>query len=290
MRIPSNSVGDVISFFESELSRHYEPEELKEITWLAFLKVLNFSRAAMLSRKNERINQSDLLALNFICKQLRSGKPIHYVLGETEFCGLVFHVNESVLIPRPETEELVFIVRDFLKKKKINLSLSRILDIGTGSGCIAISLKHLLPNFEVMAVDISRDAIRVAGNNARRLNLAVEFIEEDILHPQKLFSLGTFPIIVSNPPYISIAEKETLHPRVLQHEPNLALFAAAKDPINFYRAILTFANRVKNELLFFELNPDFSEEVKSLCLEAGYDAAVENDIYGKKRFLRAEKR
>ena len=174
MRIPSNSVSDVISFFESELSGLYDKDELKEITWLAFFKVLNFSRAEMQNRKKERIHQSELLKLNFICKDLRSGRPIQYVLGETEFCGLTFLVNESVLIPRPETEELVYLIRDFFRSENPYLNGQRILDIGTGSGCIGIALKHFLPKSDVYAVDVSSSALEVAKKNATQLGISVK--------------------------------------------------------------------------------------------------------------------
>lgn len=289
MRIPSNKIADIISFFRKELAGIYEGEELENITWLSFNHVLGFSKSDLLLKKNQTINQSDLLKLNFICKDLKRHKPIQYVLGETEFCGYPFKVNEHVLIPRPETEELVHHVVAYADKCFSEGKSLRILDIGTGSGCIAIALKKKIPSAYVTALDVSEEALIVAQENALRNKAEVTFMKADILSHSPMLNDLSFDIVVSNPPYISEDEKNSLHERVIGYEPHLALFARGRDPLIFYRTILQFATPKKSVGVFFELNSVFAEEVKTIAEELKFNAKLINDIYGKQRFLLAVK-
>ena len=289
MRILSNVVADIVQFFREELHACYDVEELEEIIWLSFNHVLGFSRSDLTLRSKHRVQQSELLKLNFICKDLRMGKPIQYVLGETEFCGMKLKVNESVLIPRPETEEMVYLFQSLMKEETFTERPRRILDIGTGSGCIALAVKKLIPGFEVWASDVSPEALAVAQYNATQQHIEINFVQDDILNPAELLQHGNFSVILSNPPYISIQEKYTLHSRVLDHEPHLALFAHEEDALVFYRAIFNFAPRVKTTFLLMELHPDFATQVLEIGEKSGYHCEIIQDMYGKKRFLKAVK-
>lgn len=286
MRIPSNKIADIISFFRKEMKDIYDEEELTNIIWLSFNHVIGYSKTDLQLNKNSNVNQSDLLKLYFIIKDLKRNKPIQYVLGETEFCGSRFLVSEHVLIPRPETEELVHLVANYVKKN-LHKNVS-ILDIGTGSGCIPVSIKKLLPSSIITAADISEDALNVARKNAKLNAVEVEFVNADILNAEKIGG-KKFDVIVSNPPYISTQEKHTLDKRVTDFEPHLALFASENDPLIFYKAILDFANRNKTPHIFFELNAELAGAVNQTAAEKGFRGELIMDIYGKQRFLHAYK-
>ncbi|MBC7863371.1 MAG: peptide chain release factor N(5)-glutamine methyltransferase [Bacteroidia bacterium] len=313
MRIPSNKVADIISFFRKELEGVYDGEELENIIWLSFHNVLHFSKSDLHLKREGNVNQSDLLKLNFICKNLKNHKPIQYVLGETEFFGLNFMVNEHVLIPRPETEELVALVETHLKKinrkpiRSTSLPSRRqggagnvinLMDIGTGSGCIAITLKKKFPDVDVYAMDVSAPALETAKKNAEIIletgqpdKTKITFIEYDILQFNSKVKMQSIDVIVSNPPYVTHSEKSSLEKKVIDFEPHLALFASENDPLIFYKAIIEFAEITLNKdgSVFFELNPDYAEEVKILLEEKFYHAEIIEDMFGKKRFVKGEK-
>lgn len=218
-------------------------------------------------------------------KDLSKGRPVQYVLGEAWFYGLQLAVNEAVLIPRPETEELVdWIVKDV---KKGNSGTKRILDIGTGSGCIALGIKKGLPGAEVVGMDLSVEALEVAKQNAASNSLAVQWVEDSILNPHQ--ELGTFDIIVSNPPYITAAEKDQMLPHVLDFEPHLALFVYDQDPLLFYKAIYKYSKTHLNAggALYFEINEQMGGELKRWCLEQGAsEVEIKKDMQGKERMVR----
>jgi release factor glutamine methyltransferase len=222
-------------------------------------------------------------------KAIKQNFPIQYILGEAYFYELTFKVNDSVLIPRPETEELVELIL------KENTKPKSLLDIGTGSGCIPIALKKNLPTCHVSACDISLDALKVAKQNAHENAADVHFFECDILSQDSIhLSDKQFDLIVSNPPYILNTEKQIMQAQVLEHEPHLALFVKGSDAIIFYRKIieLCLTHLASGGKLFFELNPFTAEEVKLFALEQNYFSSVDiiNDMSGKKRFLKAVKR
>jgi release factor glutamine methyltransferase len=218
--------------------------------------------------------------------RLKNYEPIQYIIGDTEFYGLVFKVNPSVLIPRPETEELVdWIIKDCEDDKKIN-----ILDIGTGSGCIAISLAKNLPNAKVFALDVSNEALKTANQNAINNGVEVEFIEADILSYNSLDI--QFDLIVSNPPYVRELEKQMMSANVLDHEPHLALFVEDDDALLFYRKITDVAADIlkPNGQLFFEINESLGESTKQLLDNSNYkNIELKKDIFEKDRMIKAVK-
>jgi release factor glutamine methyltransferase len=227
--------------------------------------------------------------------QLKTENPIQYLLGNTEFFGLPFLVNRSVLIPRPETEELVdWIIRENIKReglkgKEIERQKDlKILDVGTGSGCIAISLAKNLHNSQVFAIDVSCEALKTAKLNAETNQVAVTFLEQDILQTDDL--LERFDIIASNPPYIRNLEKHEIKNNVLEHEPHVALFVDDFDALIFYRKIALLATKNLNEggQLFFEINQYLGKEMLDLLNELGFsDVELRKDIYGNDRMTRA---
>ena len=227
--------------------------------------------------------------------QLKKEIPIQYLLGNTEFFGLPFMVNENVLIPRPETEELVDWIIGEVKKiegrkdKKIEGQKDlKILDIGTGSGCIAVSVAKNIPNAQVFAIDVSPEALKVAKWNAEQNYVSVTFLEKDILEQEDL--LQQFDIIVSNPPYVRNLEKQEIKNNVLEYEPHLALFVEDFDALVFYKKITDLATKNLNNggQLFFEINQYLGKEMTQLLSEFGFsDIELKKDIYGNNRMTRA---
>jgi release factor glutamine methyltransferase len=212
-------------------------------------------------------------------------EPIQYIIGETEFFGLKFKVNKNVLIPRPETEELVqWILDDVVESMKP--SNLKILDIGTGSGCIAISLAKHLPNAEIFALDISEKAITTARENAALNKVNVNFIQADILNLETL--TGKFDLIVSNPPYVRELEKVEMHRNVLENEPELALYVKDTDPLIFYGIItkLAQAGLQKNGNLYFEINQYLANETEEILKNSSFKTELKKDIFGNYRMLR----
>ena len=219
--------------------------------------------------------------------QLLEERPIQYVLGHAEFAGLKFKVNENVLIPRPETEELVEWMLEAIDRSQP----LRILDIGTGSGCIPITLSLQIPSAEIHAVDISEEALELARENARRLGAKVRFINLDILTVESLAE--NYDVIVSNPPYVRLSEKNEMRGNVLKHEPDLALFVHDEDPLLFYRKIaaLGMGALTENGMLFFEINENLAEPAREALSNLSYQSIeVRKDIYGKNRMIRAIKK
>ena len=218
-------------------------------------------------------------------ERLRQHEPIQYIIGETEFFGLPFLVNEHTLIPRPETEELVAWI---LEDTKNNDEVLEVMDIGTGSGCIAISLAKELKNARVSGSDISEGALEIARLNAKKNTVQVNFKAQDILATEKL--IGTFDIIVSNPPYVRELEKKMMQNNVLVFEPDTALFVSDKDPLVFYRKIaqLALSHLKEGGYLYFEINEYLGAEMKELMRQIGFtNCLIKKDIYGKERMMRA---
>ena len=283
MRIANNSLSALIGFYHSELNSNYEESEIDALLNLVLEHYLGFSKTNVLTNKNENLNQSDLLKLYFCCKELKKNIPIQYILKEAWFYNLKFYVNQHVLIPRPETEELVDLI---LKENKNALSF---LDIGTGSGCIPISIKKNNPTSNVYACDISKDALLVAKKNAEINKAPITLIDLDVLDnkavQEKLET--TFDVIISNPPYIKIDEKNLLSKHVIDNEPHLALFVNGTDDILFYKKIIDLCEEKLNAngKLYFELNPLTAEDVLSYA----NNSKIFKDMSGKLRFLKALK-
>ncbi|WP_281238976.1 peptide chain release factor N(5)-glutamine methyltransferase [Flavobacterium praedii] len=230
-------------------------------------------------------SESEIAIWNSILEQLKLEIPIQYLLGNTSFYGLDFEVNENVLIPRPETEELVDWILESQKSKAKSQTL-KILDIGTGSGCIAISLAKNLPNAQVFAIDVSEKALATAQKNAIRNEVSVTFIQQNIL---ETLDLGQkFDIIVSNPPYVRNLEKEEIKKNVLDHEPHLALFVEDNDALIFYRKITELAqkNLSNSGQLYFEINQYLGKEMIELFEEMNFkNIELRKDIYGNDRMM-----
>ncbi|WP_025764277.1 peptide chain release factor N(5)-glutamine methyltransferase [Dyadobacter tibetensis] len=224
-----------------------------------------------------------------IIGRLNDNEPVQHIIGSTEFCGLEFRVSSSVLIPRPETEELVrMVTRDYAEPDQD----IEILDIGTGSGCIAIVLARFLPHVKVHAWDVSDEALEVARENARQLIADVEFAKQDMLNVSFPLPGNTqkFDCLVSNPPYVTYSEQEHMRPNVLRFEPHEALFVEDSDPLLFYKAIADFGrHHIKpNGRCYVEINEHFGTETKAVFEERGYqNVEILRDIHGKDRFVRA---
>jgi release factor glutamine methyltransferase len=275
MKVRSNKISDIIEFYHVSLNSLYEQGEIDELIFMAFEHVLQFSREQLRLSKNECINQSDLIEIYDIAKALSMGKPIQQLLQKAWFYQDEYFINEHVLIPRPETEELVELIK--LENTSNHLSL---LDIGTGSGCIPLALKKNKPNWDIHALDVSEKALEVANMNAQRLNRNIHFHRFDIL-VSELDIERKFDVIVSNPPYISKIETHTLQQQVVDFEPHLALFVEDENPFLFYEKIILFAKQHLNQKgkLYFEINQKFGAEIKTLLQKNNFsDVRVLKDI------------
>ena len=289
MNCPSNNLKTVAAHYTAKITAIYPEEESRNIVWMLLEHFFGVNRLMLAVNLDLRLSESELLILHDACKKILQHVPIQYVIGKTDFCGLSFEVNESTLIPRPETEELVFYI---LNGEKLRFSPLRILDIGTGSGCIAIALKKHRPDCEVFACDISREALQMATQNVEKHNTPVHFFCCDILSADSLSSVPKMDVIVSNPPYVCLSEKPAMRPNVLLHEPETALFVADEDPLLFYKAIAKTAVEKLNAggKIFFEINEKFGNEVAEILQNNGFtNITVKNDFRGKARFVCAGK-
>ena len=285
MKTSSNLVRDCRKYYASELEKIYGSDEANALIMILLEHYFGIDRVKIAMDPDLRLSESELLTLHFAVKELLKNKPVQYILGETEFCGMRFFVDKNVLIPRPETEELVNQLiscsvnhhpsfrpkRSGVEKSPANIT---ILDIGTGSGCIAISLAKLLKNSVVTAVDVSENALDVAKKNAEANGVDVNFIKDDILNPQDPELIeNQYDIIVSNPPYVCESEKSEMRANVWDYEPSSALFVSDNDPLIFYRKILEFAQKTlkPNGEVWFEINEKFGPEMKNLCIEMGFE-------------------
>jgi len=265
----------------SELSSIYEMDELNSIFNLLSEDYLKIPRSKILFANEIDLDKSNQTLFLSALERLKTHEPIQYVLGKTSFMDMEFKVNSSVLIPRPETEELV---RLMLKE---DLDGKEILDIGTGSGCIAISLAKNFPNSKVSALDISNDALEVAKENAKLNNVEVNFINADIFNYE---SEKIYDIVVSNPPYVTGHEKSSMKKNVLNFEPDLALFVDNNEPLKYYLEIINFSKyALKSKgLLFFEINKRFSDQLKTKLLNSKLNSTVKKDLAGFPRFIKAK--
>lgn len=285
MKVSGNKIADVIHFYHQHLNGIYDKEEIDELAFLAFEKVLGYTKSEFLQRKEEHLNQSDLIIVYDIGKALQTHKPIQYILSEAWFYDLKFFVNEHVLIPRQETEELADLVINELKR--VQGYTVNVLDIGTGSGCIPVSIKKNIPSVNMYAVDVSADALEVAKKNAEIHETQIDFRQVDMLSAADIDNIK-FDYIISNPPYITKNESNTMAQNVLDFEPHLALFVEDNDPLLFYRRIADFALKNLNESgqLFFEINQKYGTAVKKLLEEKGFDSVeIYKDINGNERIV-----
>lgn len=285
MKAPTNKITDLIRFYSNELKAGYSDREARGLVEQLIDSFFGIDKLKLIKTPELRLNESEMLRLHFAVKELSCNKPLQYILTQTEFDGLMFDVNENVLIPRPETEELVSLVSNFLSKK----SKVAVADIGTGSGCISISLANRFPESNVEGFDISIAALTVANQNAIKLKVSnVSFFEMDILHQENSLKENYYDLIVSNPPYVTISDKAEMKPNVLDYEPELALFVTDEDPLIFYRTIILKAvPSLKNGgLLAFEINERFGSGVCCFMESAGFtDCKIIEDLNKKDRFV-----
>ncbi|WP_296313899.1 peptide chain release factor N(5)-glutamine methyltransferase [Winogradskyella sp. UBA3174] len=286
---------DLKEIYHKQLDVIYGKEEVGSFFFLCIEHYLNLPRFQLALQPQFTIVKSETDMFFKVLEDLKQQKPIQYILGETEFFGLPFKVNKHVLVPRPETEELVTLILQNINKQK-NSKAIKVLDIGTGSGCIAISLAKKSPNTSVFALDVSKEAIEIAKQNAKLNNVEITFIEADILSETTWdleFKDLEFDIIVSNPPYVRDLEKEEINPNVLNNEPHLALFVKDENPLLFYRAITSFAknNLKQNGQLYFEINQYLGEETKQVLIDANFmDIELLKDLNGNDRMLKGIKK
>jgi release factor glutamine methyltransferase len=288
MKIKSNKISDIRQCYLKELSEIYEQQESVVFLDLIFEEFLGLSRVERVLNTEKRATESEILKIHFAVKDLKQHKPIQYILKKTEFYGLPYYVDERVLIPRPETEELVSWVLEFFGQE-VNCE---ILDIGTGSGCIAISIKKNLISANVWAMDVSPLSLEVARMNAISNHVDIHFLLQDILESHISENLPPFDAIVSNPPYVRNSEKLLMQKNVLDYEPALALFVEDNDPLKFYRVIAEFSKKYLKPggTLFFEINEALAAETVGLLESMGFsDIIVKQDIHNKNRMIKAKK-
>jgi release factor glutamine methyltransferase len=285
------TTGEAYNAFENRLKTIYEDREAETISDWVFESCSGMKRWERKSNQHNEIENIEYQQLQKYLQELLNHKPVQYVLNEAWFYKMKFFVNEDVLIPRPETEELVeWIVSEF-ELQNPNDSKSNILDIGSGSGCISISLKKELPAADITAIDVSEKALEVAKKNAGELNTPIDFLQIDFLDETKWSSVSLFGIIVSNPPYIALKEKESLGKNVIDFEPELALFVEDNDPFIFYKKIARFSKThlKKRGKIYVEINEISAEEIKQVFEKEGFKATIKKDIYGKERMIKAVK-
>ena len=287
----------------------YDTDEAKAIVrWVLDVR-FGLSLTDIVCRKTDELGETACAELEAMMQRLEQAEPVQYVVGVAEFCGRMFHVEPGVLIPRPETAELCEEILE-VRGKRREVRDYQILDIGTGSGCIAITLALEMPEAKVTAWDISEKALSIAQENAKMLGADVSFEQKDILKLGEALNHGDrhsdlrcatiiepvpmipWDVIVSNPPYVCDKEKAEMSRHVLEHEPHLALFVPDDDPLRFYRAIAQYAKAALKPggLLYFELNPLYARETEALLQDLGFaETSIRPDQFGKQRFLKAKK-
>ena len=272
--------------FLDSLKENLPSREIENIFFELLFFKMNWKRVDYLLNKNQKLSPKEVSFFENCLEKLSKNIPVQYITGQANFCNLLMKVNPNVLIPRPETQELVHLILNNHKQD----SLKEILDIGTGSGCIIIALKKILPNTNCTAIDISKDAIRTAKANAVLNKVEVDFITKDILEYKN--EEKSWDMIVSNPPYIPISNKKHMHPNVVQNEPSQALFVENEEPLKYYQLISDFANNhlKKNGKIYFEIHEDFANDVVNLLsIKKYFKTTVHKDFQGKNRFVVATK-
>ena len=284
------TTGEIYNDFRNKLTTIYDNREAENISDWVFENVTGLKKWERRENQNNQLAETDSEKIKTYLQELLKHKPVQYVLHEAWFYRRKFYVNENVLIPRPETEELVeWIISDFKKEKhskRIN-----IIDIGTGSGCIPVSLKKELPETSITAIDVSDKALSVSKKNAKELDATIDFFEADFLNENEWKMLSQYNIIVSNPPYIPLNEKQVLGKNVTDFEPGIALFVENNDPFIFYKKIAGFAKSHLKESgkIYVEVHEEYAKEVGRIFESAGFLVEIKNDIYGKQRMIKSTK-
>lgn len=289
LRFKSNRVRDIISLFHEELDGLYGTGEVGVFLDMLFEAFLGWDKVRLLTSREQTIDQSDLLRFHWALEDLKQYRPIQHIIGYTDFCGCRIAVSPDVLIPRPETEEMV---NSLTLGPSPKGERSKILDLCTGSGCIAIALKKAFPNAEVTAVDISEKALALARRNAQNNATEVNFVQADVLTLAINPLLSTFNLIVSNPPYVRECEKKGMQRNVLDYDPALALFVPDNDPLRFYKAIANIAKEhlTADGLLMVEINESLADETCALLRGQGFSPTLHTDFRGKSRLISATRK
>jgi len=275
-------LGNILTYFNNELKGIFDDREITSLAYITMENLFGLDKSSCILNTMKKLSASERERIIDIVSELKTGKPIQYILGETDFYGLKFLVSKAVLIPRPETEELVGWIVQSSKEK------NTFLDIGTGSGCIIISLcKHLKGNF--LGIDISKDALSVAKENNKHNITSVEFKQMDILD-DNFDKDSFFDVIVSNPPYVLRSELKKMHNNVVEFEPHLALFVDDSEPLFWYKIIARKAKKVLNKdgFLYFEINENYGPEIVEFLDQEGFvDIELKKDINEKDRMIKA---
>jgi release factor glutamine methyltransferase len=283
------SVKMILDEFRQKLAANYRQEEIMQFVYLLFKEWMGWTKADVHMEIRKLLKVEEAARFKDALEQLQKNVPVQYIIGVTHFLDTIIKVREGVLIPRPETEELVtMILIDYSHRQYEDLSL---LDIGTGSGCISVAIKKQMPGMDITALDISTVALQVAKENSLLNQCKVKFIQTNILDRQHWKDYPGYNVIVSNPPYIPESEQSSMHPNVVEYEPHEALFVTDEDPLLFYTAISEFAflHLVRPGSLYLEINERFGKRIREFLLSIGFDKAeVLKDIHGKDRFIRAE--
>lgn len=284
MRIPSNKIKDIIRFAHQELDGLYPEGEVDSMTRILLEEVSDRPLAELLADKEQTVNESDLLTINFAIKDLKKEKPLQQILGYCDFAGVRINLNRKVLIPRVETEELTMMI---IRENKGRCGL-KILDACCGSGCMALALAGNIPESVVTAVDLSMEAIEQTRENAQANALNVEVVAADVFSDMPFDTC--FDIIVSNPPYVRESEKAMMRNNVLLYEPHSALFVKDEDPLTYYRALCRIADRHLRQggVLYLEINERLAEQTEAI-FKPKYDTLLSKDLRDKYRFLRVRK-
>ncbi|MFD1096548.1 peptide chain release factor N(5)-glutamine methyltransferase [Salegentibacter chungangensis] len=274
---------DLKTEFVEHLKGEYPLEEVNSFFYLLSEEYLNLNRLDFALEPGKELSEAETVLFRKSLNRLKQHEPVQYIIGATEFFGMKFEVNKNTLIPRPETEELVQWILDDHNSEEKELKL---LDIGTGTGCIAISLAKHLPKAKVSAMDISKDALETARKNAEFNEVEVEFFQQDVLELEKLKE--HYDIIVSNPPYVRDLEKKEMHANVLNFEPESALYVKDDDPLLFYNKITKLARQALKPAgkIYFEINQYLSEETEKLLKSEAFETELRKDIFGNYRMLK----
>lgn len=290
MDIRNNLLVDIKRHYVTGLSDIYGQREAESLVTILIEHFFGIDRNTLILKPEKRLSESEILSLHMAIKELKKMKPVQYITEEVEFQELKLKVSPNVLIPRQETEELVMFIVNNEVDKGLNL-----LDIGTGSGCIAISLASQLLDPNIMATDISKEVINIASENAHINNVTIDFVVHDILKSEKIQNSNNgkcdkFDIIVSNPPYVTLSDKKKMHANVLDFEPHSALFVPEDNPLIYYDAILQLAEKqlVVGGRIYFEINELLAIGMEKLLTDYNYKTVVvHKDIHGRDRFISA---
>jgi release factor glutamine methyltransferase len=285
MRVATNTVGSLLDLYRSELTPIFGSSEARAVVRFVFEHAFGWDQSQLEANRTIALSESELLKVYAPLTRLRMGEPLQYVLGHVRFMGMNIGVAPGVLIPRPETEEMVDLIL------RSGRTYTSVLDVGTGSGCIALALKKHAPNATVHGMDVSAEALSIAQRNADRLGLAVEWLHQDVLDPSATLP-GRLDLVVSNPPYVPRSEEASLDPHVREHEPHLALFVDDADPLLFYRIIAQRAwdLLVPEGELWFECHYRYAEAVADMVNAQGFSGVrLLHDLSGSPRFIRAHR-